>query len=173
MYIDGQPLLHVVDECTRFQAGKWLRQISAKHTWDKLQECWINTYLGPPDLITHDAGKNFVSREFKQYAGSIGIQTKVVPVEAHNSIGIVERYHGPLRRAYSIISEELPDLAKDTALQMAFKAINDTVGPDGLVPTLLVFGAYPRITEFDAPSPSISQRSNTLKKAMCNETQTN
>lgn len=29
--------------------------------------------------------------------------------------------------------------------QMAFKAVNDTAGPDGLVPTLFVFGAYPRI----------------------------
>jgi len=29
------------------------------------------------------------------------------------------------------------------ALQMAFKAINNTAGLEGLVPTLLVFGAYP------------------------------
>jgi hypothetical protein len=35
------------------------------------------------------------------------------------------------------------------ALQMAFKAINDTVGLDGLVLTLLVYGAYPQITEHD------------------------
>jgi hypothetical protein len=39
---------------------------------------------------------------------------------------------------------------------MAFKAINDLVGPDGLVPTLLVFGAYPRMVEADAPSPTIA-----------------
>ncbi|KAI2634264.1 hypothetical protein GGS26DRAFT_553076 [Hypomontagnella submonticulosa] len=30
---------------------------------------------------------------------------------------------------------------------MAVKAVNDTAGPDGLVPTLLVFGAYPRLVE--------------------------
>ena len=62
--------------------------------------CWIDTYLGPLDLITSDAGKNFVSKEFKEYANTMGIRTKAVPVEAHNSIGIVERYHGPLRRVY-------------------------------------------------------------------------
>ena len=107
-----------------------------------------------------------MSKEFRQYIGSMGIYTKVVPVEAYNSIGIVERYHGPLRRAYSIITKELPNLAKDTALQIAFKAINDTVGPNSLVPTLLVFGAYLRISELDAPSPSIGQRSGTLKKAI-------
>jgi hypothetical protein len=95
MYINGNPVLHIIDEASRYQAGRWLKNISAKHTWDKLRECWIDTYLGPPDLIAHDAGKNFISQEFKQYASAMGTATKSVPVEAHNSIGIVERYHGP------------------------------------------------------------------------------
>src|SRR5450432_3776685 len=166
MYISGDPILHVVDEATRFQAGRWLQNISAKHTWDTLRSCWIDTYLGPPDLIVHDAGKNFISKEFKQYASILGINTKAVPVEAHNSIGMVERYHGPLQRAYQIITIELPNLDKDMALQMSFKAINDTAGLEGLVPTLLVFGAYPRMVESDAPSPSVTQRANAIKKAM-------
>ena len=41
--------------------------------------------------------------------------------------------------------------------------MNDTVGPSGLVPTLLVFRAYPRLTELDPPSPSIIQYTNTIK----------
>ena len=103
MYIDGQPLLHVVDEVTRFEAARWLNSMSAQHTWDTLRTCWIDVYLGPPDIITHDAGTNFSSSEFQQYASSMSISTKEVPVEAHHSIGVVERYHAPLRRAYSII----------------------------------------------------------------------
>jgi hypothetical protein len=166
LYIEGKATLHIVDEATRFQAGRFLKDISAKHTWEALRVCWIDTYLGPPDLITHDAGKNFVSKEFKQYAGNLGITVKPVPVEAHNSIGIVERYHGPLRRAYQIIVAEIPGIEPEFALQMAFKAINDSAGPNGLVPTLLVFGAYPRMTEMDAPSPTVTQRSVALKKAM-------
>jgi hypothetical protein len=31
-YIGGRPVLHVVDEGTRYQAGKWLQNITAKHT---------------------------------------------------------------------------------------------------------------------------------------------
>ena len=69
---------------------------------------------------------------------------------------MVERYHGPLRRIYHIIITELLDIGKDMALQMAFKAINDSVGPDGLVPTLLVFGAYPRMVESNAPNPTVT-----------------
>jgi len=62
--------------------------------------CWINSYLGPPDLITIDARKNFISKEFKHYAATIGVTIKLVPVELYNSIRIVERYYSPLRRAY-------------------------------------------------------------------------
>ena len=33
---------------------------------------------------------------------------------------------------------------------MAFKAINNTAGPNRLVPILLVFGIYPQIVKLDA-----------------------
>ena len=171
MYIDGNPVLHVIDEATRFQAARWLQNISAKHTWDSLRLCWIDVYLGPPDYLHHDAGTNFVSKEFRQFALSMVITTKAVPVEAHWSIGIVERYHAMLRRAYLIIKEELCNINgtginKDIGLQMAVKAVNDTAGPDGLVPTLLVFGAYPRMLSFDPPAPTILQRAAAINKAM-------
>ncbi len=72
-----------------------------------LRLCWIDVYVGPPDVIVHDAGTNFDSTEFRQNARTLSIQTKCVPVEAANSIGLVERYHVPLRRAYLIITAEL------------------------------------------------------------------
>jgi hypothetical protein len=50
----------------------------------------INIYLGPLDFITSNIGKNFISKEFKEYMNTMGIHTKVVLVEAHNSIGMVE-----------------------------------------------------------------------------------
>ena len=104
---------------------------------------WINIYLGPPDIIIHNAGKNFVSKEFKQYTIILGIVIKSVPIKAHNSVKIVKRYHGPLHRIYHIIITELLDIGKDIALQMAFKAINDSIGPNSLISTLLIFKAYP------------------------------
>ena len=70
-----------------------------------------------------------------------------MPVKAHNSVRIVEHYHGPLCHIYHIIIIELLDIGKDIALQIAFKAINDSIGPNGLTPTLLVFRAYPHIVE--------------------------
>jgi hypothetical protein len=50
-------------------------------------------------------------------------------------------------------------------LQMAVKAINDTAGLDGIIPTLLVFGAYPQMTDMDPPSPSIIQRAQAIYAA--------
>src|SRR3984957_18233897 len=49
---------------------------------------------------------------------------------------------------------------------MAVKAVNDTAGLDGLVPTLLVFGAYPRMSNLDPPAPSITERAAAIHKAM-------
>jgi hypothetical protein len=49
---------------------------------------------------------------------------------------------------------------------MTFKAINDSIGPNGLVPTLLVYGAYPQMTENDLLSLTVLQRAIAIKKAM-------
>ncbi|KAM4055171.1 hypothetical protein HRG_005976 [Hirsutella rhossiliensis] len=95
--------------------------MSAKDTWEALRALWIDTYLGPPDTIKHDAGTNFASLEFRNE---------------------VERYHAPLR------------------------PINDTAGPNGIVPTLLVFGAYPRMALDSPPSATTLKRAAAAQKAM-------
>jgi hypothetical protein len=41
---------------------------------------------------------------------------------------------------------------------MAVKAVNNTAGLDRLVPTLLVYGAYLRISNLDPSTPSITER---------------
>ena len=96
------------------------------------------------------------------------IRTKCVPVEAHQSVGIIERVHSPLRRAFEVIRDDLQKagsaVPKAAILQMAVKAVNNTSGPDALVPTLLVFGAYPRISALDPPTATIAQRTRAIQK---------
>ena len=67
-------------------------------------------------MITYNTKKNFINKDFKHLAIIIGITTKTVLVEAHWSIRKVEHYYIVLRRAYQIVSEELPDLNKEIAL---------------------------------------------------------
>ncbi|KAF1963904.1 hypothetical protein BU23DRAFT_585836 [Bimuria novae-zelandiae CBS 107.79] len=100
MYLRSKPTLHV-----------FLNAILAKETWQALRMLWIDTYQGPPDILTHDAGTNFASAEFRAKAKIMGVTCKQVLTEAYWSIAV--------------------------------KAVNDIAGPNGLVPTLLVFGAYP------------------------------
>ena len=38
---------------------------------------------------------------------------------------------------------------------MAVKVLNNFIGPNSLVPTLLVFGAFPRILDSDVLAPLI------------------
>ena len=49
---------------------------------------------------------------------------------------------------------------------MAFKAINDFIGPNGLIPILLVFRAYLCIIKSNTPTPIVVKRVAALKKAM-------
>lgn len=167
MFLDGNsPALHVVDTATAFNAARFLPGQTARQVWETLKLCWIDVYQGPPDTLVVDAGKAFTAEEFKTNAKSMAITVKEVPVEAHHRVGKVERYHTPLRRAYNIIRSEDPSLSRDGALQAAVKAVNDTAGPNGLVPTLLVFGAYPRMVDDSSPAPTQRQRAKAIKKAM-------
>jgi hypothetical protein len=117
-------------------------------------------------MVTN-AGKNFKSSEFVANARILAIEIEEVPVEAHNSIGKIERYHGPLKRAFKMITANLgTSLAPEYVLQMAVKAVNDTVGHDGLVPIFLVFGIYPRLSPSSLPLLSLIIRANAVRKAM-------
>ncbi|KAI0993782.1 hypothetical protein K3495_g14403 [Podosphaera aphanis] len=167
LYIIERHVLHVIDSATSFQGARFLKSLSSKDTWETLRMLWIDTYQGPPDIITNDAGTNFASSEFRNEAKILGITCKQVPTEAHWSIGKIERYYAPLRRVFEILHAELSSTTSPEAiLQMAIKAINDTAGPDGLVPTLFVFGAYPRMTVDSPPSPSTLRRIEAVQKAM-------
>ncbi|KAI1005361.1 hypothetical protein K3495_g2858 [Podosphaera aphanis] len=166
-FIDVRPVLHIVDEATRFQAAKFLKGQSTNDIWNAIRQSWIDVYVGQSDLIVHDTGKNFTSKEMQQFAQSIGTGTKCAPVEFHHNIDLFERYHEPLRRVFYVIKEELKNQHLDASaiLQMAVKANNHTAGPNDITPTVLVFRTYPKISEVHASNISVIQRVNTIRKA--------
>lgn len=134
--------------------------------WQALRRFWIDRYLGPPDILVHDPCSNFLSRSFQSNADFFSISCKPLAIEAANSMTYVELYHQPVRRAFKILKDDCTDLSFDDCLQMALKAVNDNVGPDGMVPILLVFGAYPRIGfASDKPHPTNAARAVALQKA--------
>ena len=73
------------------------------------------------------------------------IKIKKVPIEAYNSIRKVKKYYTPLQQVYKIIWDKFTDkqVNKEISLQIAVKAINNLARLNGIIPTLLVFRAYP------------------------------
>ncbi len=163
---DNKSVLHIVNETIRFQIERWLKNISARHVWDQLRISWTDIYLRSSDLITIDADKQFVAREFKQYAGNMRITVKTILVETHHSIEMMKRYHDSLCRMYAIITTEISDIDSEIGLQITFKILNDSIELDDLIFTLLVFEAYLRMIEMNVSSSTIIQRTIAMRKAM-------
>ncbi len=78
----------------------------------------------------------------------------------------MKRYHGSLRRIYSIVTIEISDIDFELVLQMTFKIINDSIELDELIFTLLIFEAYLRMTEMNILSLTITQRVIAMRKAI-------
>ena len=49
---------------------------------------------------------------------------------------------------------------------MIVKTVNDTADDNGLISTLLMFDAYPRMQKFDLPFSIIIQKADAIKKTM-------
>ena len=79
---------------------------------------------------------------------------------------MVKHYSGPLYYIYHIIIAELLDIGKAIALQITFKIINNSIGPNSLIPTLLVFRAYLCIIKSNTPNPIVVKQAAALKKAI-------
>jgi hypothetical protein len=144
----------------------FLTSMTAKDTWNAFKTCWSDTYLGPPDFLRIDQGTNFVAHAFQQQAFDDGISVIEAPVESANTMSHVERYHAPLRAAYLKIRSTCGrDTSNSDVLQLAVKAVNDTVGPEGLFSTLLVFGSIPRPARTTRACTQLS-RASALEKGM-------
>jgi hypothetical protein len=163
---ENNSVLHSMNEVIRFQADRWLKDISARHVWDLLRACWIDIYLRSFDVIIIDADKQFVVKKFRQYASNMKIAIKTMFIETHHSIEMMKRYHDSLRRIYSIITTEILDIDFEIALQMTFKIINDSIEFDELIFILLVFEVYFRMIKMNVSSLTIIQRIIAMTKIM-------
>lgn len=96
-------------------------------------------------------------RLFRKIAQENGIVLQFSGFESHNSLSTGDRYHGPLRRVLSVLRRAHSSLNPESVLHLAVNGLNNTVGPDGLVPILLVFGVLLslRINRSDLPSQGV------------------
>lgn len=119
---------------------------------------WL-VYRGPPDILAVDQGTGYVSAEMRSNVEGTGIKVRDAPIENCGSIGVVERYHAPLHFAYERTRTQFDRTNNDeNCMKLAVLAMNTTVGPEGICPALLVFGAIP-IAGRKTPGPAQFERS--------------
>ena len=139
----GHPVLHVLDTHTHFQNAVAPKSKSTRDIWDVFIECWASLYIEYPSKMRVDQESSIMSKGRESMASAHGIEFQASVVEAHNSIGVGERYHHPLRRIFKFLRDGHPKLDSDVVLRYAIKGINDIMGPEGLVLSLLVVGVIP------------------------------
>ncbi|KAA8490625.1 hypothetical protein FVE85_9398 [Porphyridium purpureum] len=157
MYLDasqserGSPVLHAVCNGTKFNAAWFLNEGSTSSPSETAQDFfrlffrgWISIF-GSPHRVTVDQQTNLASADFKTLMLGECVLVDPVPVESHWSQGTVERHHEPLRKVYLRVRHDFPNMESKDCLAIAVRAINVTTGPEGLIPSLLVFGTIPRI----------------------------
>ena len=76
-----------------------------------------------------------------------------------------ERYHGPLRKIFSILRHDNPREGPEIILRYAVKGINDTMGENGIVPTTLVYGCSPSFPFLNSKLPKQRDRMRMLMVA--------
>jgi hypothetical protein len=144
VWLDGESALHVVDTATRFGAAVFIEGQDVESIWAALLECWVLVYTGYPRKVRTDAGSVFTSDKWLELHETNGIVLQTSGIESHNSIGLGERMHAPLRRVYNKILMDYPHLRRSMLLKLAIKATNDIIGIAGIAPSMLAFGCIPR-----------------------------
>ena len=155
----------MVDTHTHFSAAIFIPSKSTKDIWNNFLACWVTAYVGYPDKLRIDQESAFTGKGFTELVQKEGIEIQLSGVQSHNAIGIGERYHAPLRRIFDKINLDAPRIDPHLALQIAVKAMNDTMGPEGLVPSMLVFGVLPRMPPRQADLPGHEERMRALRAA--------
>ena len=100
------------------------------------------------------------------------VKLECTEIEYHSSLGLNKRYHQPLRNTFHKLMHLPKNVEKDLFLAYAVKSMNDTLGPEGIVPCALVIGEFPRAyTKIEQlpERPSLAERAqiaNTARKEM-------
>lgn len=138
--------------------------------WNDFMKSWVFKYVVFPDTVARDQGPQFTSIEWRKMRQKAGVLEQAYGVENHNKIGLGERYYSylDLRKVYENIAAKEPFMESGIVFELAIKAIDDKVGPNSLLPTLLLFGIVQRVPLTTKDIPELTARMKGLSEA-CKE----
>ena len=165
MYLNGIPVLSIVDAGTNFMSARFLTRVNTETVWNTFLYAWALIYSSFPRKMLTDECSAFTSNEWKQNCANANIRLRHTGTESHNSLASGEMYHAMIRRVFNKVSLTYPQQPKELCLAFTVKAINDTAGPNGLLPSLLVFGMLPRMPDDDYTPLNQHERVALMKTA--------
>lgn len=158
IYIGADPIIHVLDESTRFSGALFLPDVPTNMIWSVFLQCWSRIYTGLPNHIGIDEGCAFGYQLVAFELMSL-INVSHTSFESHNFLSVGGMYHQPLRRTYRKQKIAHVQLSRDLLLPMIVKAMNETLGPEVLAPSAVVFSEFPQIrsaSDVTIPRPSVA-----------------
>lgn len=109
------------------------------------------------DLFLHQ--KNEKTTNFN------AIELRLSALQAHSSLGIGEKLHGPIVRICSKMHNEYPHTPIRIAFNIAVQATNETITERALVPSRLVFPILPIFPILNTIFPNQNNTTSAIKEA--------
>ena len=130
MHIEGDCVIHLVDEITRVSAARFVgKRVTTEKVWEDIRKCWSSVYTCMSYTIAVDEGTQH--REIFEKLSTIfefGVQKS--GTEAQTYLSIRKRYHDPLRETFVKLREGYLNLNKDILFAISTKETNDTSGSE-------------------------------------------
>eukprot|EP00971_Amphidinium_carterae_P181024 3590931-Amphidinium_carterae.1 len=150
MFIERKPILHVVDEATRFSSAVWLHSTGDQDMILGLHESWLRTF-GPPKELRSDQEAGFRSDWAGVQLARWGINRILLPDRMHASV--VERHHAVVRNTFLKVRAQLEQDGLPSSPHMVLSetifAKNAMTLVGGYTPYSAVFGRTPPLMLVD------------------------
>lgn len=149
-----------------FFAARFLPRIKPDLVWESIVLCWSSVCTGLLGKIMVNEGSQF-RKIFVELAALHDVKVEKSGVESHNSLGVGERYHKPLRDTYRKLKLDCPSMQRQLLIVLAVKSMNGTLGPEGIVPWALFFGDLSSLRSLRGsviPRPSKAERAEAAQQ---------
>ena len=135
-------VLAVVDVYSRFEINAVIARETEEEEIQVLQDRWLNIF-GPPEVFRTDSSGAHMSQKYLDFFDHHGIRLILVPKEAHNRMGSVERLHAVRRLQLLKMQKEEPNILLEAAVRVACYQRNRLRSVHGSSPYQIVFGHNP------------------------------
>ena len=142
-FYNGQPILHMIDLCTRLSAGSVMPNKKPETVIKHILQSWVAVY-GSTDKFLVDNGGEFANPDFINLAEKFGITVQTTAAYSPWSNDTVERHNQTISNMLDkVLAESSCDLP--TALAWVLNSKNSLHNVNGFTPFQLSIGTNPKL----------------------------